>query len=340
MESIFSHRHRKADESLASAFQKSDDRLAQRLYAWMHERGESLAEAAKALGLTSAEVDVASDRLVQLGLLNPTTQVTVETPTALAQCLNASHHVLDRLVEQQVVAASLVRNYLGVVRQGRGDAQVEFLEREDSQTLLSQRIDEFVEMARHEALTMHPAANWARAPLYEGAVRNRQMIGRGVRVRMMHAQIMLSDSMVREFLRSSVAARAEVRVAPVIPTRMNIYDRQVAIVQADPEDLQAGAVVIRGKDVVRSLAAIYDYCWMTASELHDVPKSTEAGPRTEQQQAVLRMLAAGAKDETIARSMGVSTRTVTRLVSELTAMLGAESRFQAGVRAAKLGWLD
>ncbi|MEV1002950.1 hypothetical protein [Nonomuraea sp. NPDC050202] len=42
----------------------------------------------------------------------------------------------------------------------------------------------------------------------------------------------------------------------------------------------------------------------------------------------------------IARSMGVSTRTVTRLVGELTTILGASSRFQAGVRAARLGWLD
>jgi DNA-binding NarL/FixJ family response regulator len=52
------------------------------------------------------------------------------------------------------------------------------------------------------------------------------------------------------------------------------------------------------------------------------------------------MLAAGAKDSAIARSMGVSTRTITRLVGELTTILGASSRFQAGVRAARLGWLD
>ncbi|WP_165945224.1 hypothetical protein [Micromonospora sp. KC723] len=52
------------------------------------------------------------------------------------------------------------------------------------------------------------------------------------------------------------------------------------------------------------------------------------------------MLASGAKDDAIARSLGVSARAVTRTVGELTTVLGAGSRFQAGVRAAKLGWLD
>lgn len=87
-----------------------------------------------------------------------------------------------------------------------------------------------------------------------------------------------------------------------------IYDRRTAVVQADPENLQAGTLLIRGGNVVKSLAAIYDYCWTTASEPDEVPRSAEGGPLTDQQRAVLRMLAAGAKDSAIARSMGVSTR--------------------------------
>jgi DNA-binding NarL/FixJ family response regulator len=52
------------------------------------------------------------------------------------------------------------------------------------------------------------------------------------------------------------------------------------------------------------------------------------------------MLAAGMKDEKIARSLGISLRTLSRLLSEVMQELGASSRFEAGVRAAKLGWLD
>ncbi|MFG6200547.1 LuxR C-terminal-related transcriptional regulator [Nonomuraea sp. JJY05] len=71
-----------------------------------------------------------------------------------------------------------------------------------------------------------------------------------------------------------------------------------------------------------------------------MPRSADGVTLTDQQRAALRMLAAGQKDSAIPRSMGVSTRTVTRLVGELTAMLWANSRFPAGVRAARLGLLD
>ncbi|MFF9869684.1 LuxR C-terminal-related transcriptional regulator [Streptomyces sp. NPDC013953] len=55
---------------------------------------------------------------------------------------------------------------------------------------------------------------------------------------------------------------------------------------------------------------------------------------------VLAMLAAGAKDEAIARRLGCSERTLLRLLTALVAKLGAESRFAAGVQAARLGLLD
>jgi DNA-binding NarL/FixJ family response regulator len=55
---------------------------------------------------------------------------------------------------------------------------------------------------------------------------------------------------------------------------------------------------------------------------------------------LVRMLGGGLTDEAMARKLGVSERTVRRLVSELTERLGAASRFQAGVCAVRLGWLD
>ncbi len=54
---------------------------------------------------------------------------------------------------------------------------------------------------------------------------------------------------------------------------------------------------------------------------------------------LLQQLAAGAQDEQIARRLGVSLRTVRRRVADVMSELGAESRFQAGVEAAKRGWI-
>lgn len=317
----------------------AEDRLAQTLYERMHGRGEALLDAAEGLGLGEAEVEAGRVRLERLGLLNPEDQTTVDGAAALRRRLASSHRILDKLVEQHVMTASLARDYLGVVHRNPADIRTEFYERSDYRAV-QQRLDELAELARHEVMEMHPAAVWPEESLKRGESWAGLIIGRGLRLRTIHAQVMLADPLVREHLRTRIAQGVEVKAAPVIPTRMLIFDRQVALIQADPESLAAGAVVIQGDTIVPSLAALYDYCWMTASEPEDVPRSADSTVLTDQQHAVLRLLATGAKDNAIARSLGVSTRTVTRVVGELTTMLGAASRFQAGVRAARLGWLD
>jgi DNA-binding CsgD family transcriptional regulator len=258
---------------------------------------------------------------------------------ALTRTLETHHRVLDELVEQRVTTASLVKGYLAVTREVDDETSTEFYARV-RQDELTQRMDELTELTGQELVSMHPAAKWSREILDAGVARNRTLIARGVRVRSMHAQIMLSDPLVREYVKTWDDEGIEVRVTPAIPTRMLIYDRKTAILQADPYDVSSGAVLLRGGSVVRSLAAIYDHVWMTASEPADVPRSLGSGTLTDQQRAVLHLLATGAKDGAIARSLGVSTRTVTRLVAEIAALLGTTSRFQAGVRAARLGWLD
>jgi DNA-binding CsgD family transcriptional regulator len=54
---------------------------------------------------------------------------------------------------------------------------------------------------------------------------------------------------------------------------------------------------------------------------------------------ILGLLEAGAKDEAIARTLGVSLRTCRRHIAELLAAAGAVSRFQAAVRFARAGAL-
>jgi DNA-binding NarL/FixJ family response regulator len=54
---------------------------------------------------------------------------------------------------------------------------------------------------------------------------------------------------------------------------------------------------------------------------------------------LLRLLADGSKDEAAARALGVSVRTVRRMVADLMRRLDARSRFQAGILAQRRGWL-
>lgn len=54
---------------------------------------------------------------------------------------------------------------------------------------------------------------------------------------------------------------------------------------------------------------------------------------------ILALMAGGATDDAIARHLGLGRRTVARRVSAILDRLGATTRFQAGVQAARCGWL-
>ncbi len=45
------------------------------------------------------------------------------------------------------------------------------------------------------------------------------------------------------------------------------------------------------------------------------------------------------KDEAIARQLDMGARTLQRRVAHLLGLLGAETRFQAGIQASRLGWI-
>ncbi|WP_332328047.1 MULTISPECIES: helix-turn-helix transcriptional regulator [unclassified Streptomyces] len=61
---------------------------------------------------------------------------------------------------------------------------------------------------------------------------------------------------------------------------------------------------------------------------------------TETEYRLLDMLVRGLTDRAVARRLGLSERTVRRMVAHLMDRLGAASRFEAGARAVERGWLD
>ena len=67
-----------------------------------------------------------------------------------------------------------------------------------------------------------------------------------------------------------------------------------------------------------------------------VTSASPAPALTRRQYAIGNLLSDGLKDEVIARSLGLSLRTIRAEVSALCAALDATSRFQAGARFARL----
>lgn len=125
------------------------------------------------------------------------------------------------------------------------------------------------------------------------------------------------------------------RFAVGIPFSAVIVDDTAAVVDTSQyNDGGSGSVLVRSRPMVRALVALADLFWDLGSPLSRTSSARSAESRD---QTILALLATGAPDATIARQTGVSQRTVERRVRALMDQLGAGTRFQAGVQAARRG---
>ena len=132
-----------------------------------------------------------------------------------------------------------------------------------------------------------------------------------------------------------LAAGERVRVLPHVPCRLAVFGTQAALVPQTWDGVAVTAVLVRQPGIVSVCRAWFDELWT-----HGVEMASERESRDELQVQLLDLLARGVKDERIARTLGVSLRTVRRRIAELMTELGVTSRFQAGVEVARRGWLS
>lgn len=89
--------------------------------------------------------------------------------------------------------------------------------------------------------------------------------------------------------------------------------------------------MVRSPVLVGALTSLFEELWRGS-----VPLGTTGDPHRQ----VAALLSQGLTDEAIARRLGLSVRTVRARIARIMAELGARTRFQAGVLAARAGWLD
>ncbi|MEU9197821.1 helix-turn-helix transcriptional regulator [Streptomyces hundungensis] len=165
---------------------------------------------------------------------------------------------------------------------------------------------------------------------------------RGVAMRTVFLDSIYNDPETLEHARWLVGLGNDVRTVASLPVRMIIFDGDAAIVPMDPYNSAEGALLFRGRGTLAALSELFRLVWEGAAPVTTARKqrtSTDDNGLTSQESAVLRLLGEGLTDEGVARQLGVSVRTGRRITAELMARLGAKSRFQAGLRAAHLGWI-
>jgi DNA-binding CsgD family transcriptional regulator len=163
-----------------------------------------------------------------------------------------------------------------------------------------------------------------------------EALGRGVKFRLIAATTAARRPGVSHYLDALQEAGAEIRVATSVPLYLLILDGAV-IVTPSPQAEAPGDLVIRSGLVSGCLTEMFEHSWVGGA---DYSGTDEPAGLSDLDQRVLRMLASGATDKTIARTLGCSDRTLRRMVARMLTEFGVQSRFAAGVRAAQLGLLD
>lgn len=148
-----------------------------------------------------------------------------------------------------------------------------------------------------------------------------RLLPRGVPLRVLYP-----DDVDRAAVPAHLRGHDQVRVCAGLPTGLVLCDRAAVV---------PGAVTVTSPETVTLLKAWFDHLWAGAMSA-DV--RAVAG-LTDQERAVLRLLAGGVTDDAVAARLGTSARSVRRVMSGVMGRLGARSRFQAGQLAARRGWL-
>ncbi len=180
-------------------------------------------------------------------------------------------------------------------------------------------------------LGLSPEAMTAARPL------DRALRERGVDCRLVVTAASLPTPGWLDYLNELQQIGQQVRVAGTLTQRCILVDGTTAVIPSSAVG-SPGAYVLHGEALVAPVRALIEETWLRAELL---PASdAELGPEpADRVQEVATLLAAGLKDEAVARRLGVSIRTMRRLVATTLTALQADSRFQAGVHAERQGWL-
>jgi DNA-binding CsgD family transcriptional regulator len=158
-----------------------------------------------------------------------------------------------------------------------------------------------------------------------------EVAGQGRRMRTVYPVVASQEAPGVLAFRASLGE--EIRLVPEVPTRMLLLGRTHAILPEPLGFADEPRSLVRQRGLVEALTLWFEEIWARASPLPDLAAAHD------QRRFLLELMAGGAQDEQIARRLGISLRTVRRRVAEVLGELGAESRFQAGVEAARRGWI-
>jgi|RhiMethySRZTD1v2_1073278.scaffolds.fasta_scaffold135191_2 regulatory LuxR family protein/transcriptional regulator TrmB len=159
------------------------------------------------------------------------------------------------------------------------------------------------------------------------------LLARGVESRGIYDDDALRTPEILDHVRRMTRFGETARVVSHLPLKLVLSDRSTAlipVVQSDPESTYESALVVHQSTLLDALVTLFDIYWERGTEVaFDEREMNGHGALDED--TIITLLAAGVKDEAIARQLGVSPHTVRRRIAALCKRLGVTTRFQAGL---------
>jgi DNA-binding CsgD family transcriptional regulator len=298
-------------------------------------------------GLSPEEVSQAELQLSELGLLRPSPGGgwAAVSPENAAESLLApvEHDILRRRIAMAAAREqlhTLSGDYLEARGMRSARSSIEIVEGMDNTRAV---IDDLVRTCTASIDALVPGSGLSEEAIRVVTSLEARILERGVRMRSLFQHSARKNRAQVRHVALLTKAGAQVRSTGALPSRMQIYDGECAVLPLDPERAGAGAAIIRDPSVLSFLRQLFEHYWNAADDFladRDEEECTSPAQRPRgMERDVLLLMVAGKTNEEIAGQLGVSRRSVSRLVSGLLERLGATNRFQAGARAALLGWL-
>lgn len=294
----------------------------------LHHPDSTVGDLAGQLGEPAEAVARRVSRLEQLGLVSrsverPGRYRPVRPDVAVEALVARRRAELDR-------ARSAAQDLVTEMRAPEGLRPESVVEVLSGGPAIASRFDQLIRSVREELLIMDRPPYVAGARETDPVVQDRMAGGA-------HVYVIYSAESLEHGLGTEEAYRAaEVgersRVHSDVPMKLAVADRSVALLPLSLDAPGEAALVVRSSALLDALQRMFWLLWEQGVPVVPGPEGVDpvggdVDPR------LLTMLAAGLKDESIARHLGVSSRTVSRRVADLLDRLGVRTRFQAGVYA-------
>jgi DNA-binding CsgD family transcriptional regulator/sugar-specific transcriptional regulator TrmB len=303
-----------------------------------------VADLATTLGLAETEVRGALDRLADISFLRPSASDAinwraVSPKVALTTLLAAQEAEIDfqlkKLQQSREAVALMLTDYAN----SRPVSNEVGFERITGLDAVRIRLEELALEAKQEVLAFAPGGPQRADILEASKPLDEQTLKRGVSMSTVYLESVRNSKPTMKYVEWLHGLGGEVRLTATLPLRMIIADRSTAVIPVDPEDNSHGAYVVTSPGAIAALLALFGQVWASAVQLSDQQEPAGSDELTSQERELVHLLGLGHTDEVVARKLGVSLRTVRRLMADIMGRVGARSRFQAGVRIAGRGWI-